>query len=462
MGSSQILPNQTECLQCSEGFYGSKEGSKECKKCPYPLSSSRGNNTCSFCSSGFYLTNLTASQEEIFRDSLTYCKPCPEKGICNVNTTIATLGIRKNYWRLSNMTATIYRCNSEACIGSSEGAISTSSGINFDEIYCKENHTGPLCESCILQNSYFDKDKGECKSCPSSAIMTATLTIFLFAVCIIAGIIYYLSKKFLHGMISSISFQAKLKLMLSFYQIFSSLEDVYGVKISRNVTAWASELLAFLSLDVIKLLNQLVVPESCLFNTKRSIIIRGTMPYMIIILAILFLIAYIAYRRCYHTKDTDNFDIEETLKKRIIQLTIIILYFSLPSACRGIFDGIKCRPFDNNDFELGSDSSKSYLLIDFSINCGSEYHKSIVILFVVFFTIWAILTPVAFLVLLMKIRSSVLSGSITFLADASRFLWLDYKPFMLYWDGEYGRTCIISCLHNAHISNDFCVHVHSH
>jgi choline-glycine betaine transporter len=53
----------------------------------------------------------------------------------------------------------------------------------------------------------------------------------------------------LFGILSSISLQAKTKLLVSFYQIISSLEDFYGVKLDSRLMNWVKVFQSILSLD---------------------------------------------------------------------------------------------------------------------------------------------------------------------------------------------------------------------
>ena len=126
-------------------------------------------------------------------------------------------------------------------------------------------------------------------------------------------------------------------------------------------------------------------------------------------------------------------EIRQQVKSWSIKLTIIVLYFALPTVSRNIFDAIKCCAFDYDDQE---GTSLSYLMIDMEIQCDTEFpeYSSITRIFWTLFIIWVALTPLSFFVLLAKIQEAVSSGKITFLADSCHFLWEDYEPSMLYWD----------------------------
>jgi len=130
-------------------------------------------------------------------------------------------------------------------------------------------------------------------------------------------------------------------------------------------------------------------------------------------------------------KDTSH--ISRHLWSRLIYITVLVLYLVLPSVSSGIFDGIICRAFNTNDKE---GLIRSYLVADWSIRCDSNSNEfnSLNKIFWATFTVWPILVPLVFVGLLISVRKSVQSKRITFLTEACRFLWQDYRESMLFWE----------------------------
>jgi hypothetical protein len=63
-----------------------------------------------------------------------------------------------------------------------------------------------------------------------------------------------------------------------------------------------------------------------------------------------------------------------------------------------------------------------------------ENFASLQKIFWIFFAFWPILVPIGLLILLINIRTSVVSGQITKTANACRFLWEDYDHSLVFWD----------------------------
>ena len=126
------------------------------------------------------------------------------------------------------------------------------------------------------------------------------------------------------------------------------------------------------------------------------------------------------------------------VKKTAVSLAIVIFYFALPVVSRAISNAIKCQAFKTNDARGSyAGSYTSYLVADMSIKCetglGTAYSK-LQHVFWVSSVLWPILTPLAFLSLLIYVRPSVRSNRPTLLNNACRFLWEDYDESMMFWD----------------------------
>ncbi len=272
-------------------------------------------------------------------------------------------------------------------------------------MYCKEGHKGPLCEVCTDDNFYYSDVDGNCVKCPSPTTVALVLVAIVLGVIIVAAVIVFLGSKrgtFLAScmnLIPSLSLQAKSKLLVSFYQILSSFEDVYGVRLHDSFTAWL-EVLSFLSFNIFQIFG---IDKSCITSdTLRQIAIGALWPYILVVIvsiaAALYKI-YVLVRRSFHEKEyliSNRKYIKVDLKSWIIRGTVILLYFVIPTVTNSIFDAIKCRAFDDDDL-LGS--SVSYLLIDMEIKCDTNEDTNyckISAVFWVFFVVWVILTPLGF------------------------------------------------------------------
>ena len=89
------------------------------------------------------------------------------------STSLATVRINPNHWRLSARSTSISLCL-ESSDGNSPCAGGTDAG-DEDELkpgyvgsgYCRAGHTGPLCQVCSASDYYFDDEAAmECIECP--------------------------------------------------------------------------------------------------------------------------------------------------------------------------------------------------------------------------------------------------------------------------------------------------------
>eukprot|EP00961_Rhodomonas_salina_P087116 1171869-Rhodomonas_salina.1 len=53
-----------ECVPCGEGQYTSNRGQDACSRCPFPLSSGFGSESCAVCEPGFFLLNSSAAADD--------------------------------------------------------------------------------------------------------------------------------------------------------------------------------------------------------------------------------------------------------------------------------------------------------------------------------------------------------------------------------------------------------------
>jgi hypothetical protein len=240
----------------------------------------------------------------------------------------------------------------------------------------------------------------------------------------------FLVKRYIPTLIE-IGPRAKLKIFITFYQIIASFKDVYGVTLSSRLQGWIN-VLKWFSLDILEIAN---VPVTCLGTTIQQLLIKTLWPFILLgFVGIGLSILYMTQRLF---ADVDNLDqTKAIMKKKVIQVTIIVIYFVLPLVSESIFAALKCRAFNTDDNEIPS--FESYLLIDMSIQCNiddeNSPYKNIYTTFWILFGVWIIFVPIAFFFLLKYIGPSIESYRITFLADACRFLWQDYNSKMWFWD----------------------------
>jgi len=189
---------------------------------------------------------------------------------CPANTTLETIILDEGYWRDSKYKTTIYECENTACAGSQEIAGDrrlTAQDANEHRPYCIDGHSDPLCQVCTQKGYYFSEDIEKCKECPSSMRVVIYGCAAFAVLRIVVGLYFrFRSSSFCTDIVTRISIllqenslQTKFKIFISFYQVASTLQDVYGVRIADDLKKWFE----FLQVFNLKIFKLPTFPISC-------------------------------------------------------------------------------------------------------------------------------------------------------------------------------------------------------
>lgn len=434
-----------EPTPCETGTYMPQAGGVSCLKCPPRLSSHEGSTTCDLCDEGFFQRNESA---QVHEDS-DLCEPCPEHGACPRGTTIASIRLNPGFWRDSLATSTIYACEGNLsnghpferslsdpnassspnrCLGSVTGE-----GDEWDKTtgdrYCLPGHSGPKCEACE-EAHFFSQEANRCQACPSASDLASTAGKRL-CVALLLGILAVamyrnpVARRWL-GFVPRLGLQVKFKIVVSFCQCIVSLHTVYGVTLDPQLAFWTSalEALDFNALDM-------TIPSTCLGSMQARLLISALWPYAAVAALLLALAAHgLAVRRA-----------TSGVLGSALALGIFVFFLALPSVSRNIFKARQCAPYSFRDAPNG-DYERSYLVADPSVRCnegpdgawGNDDFRQLAGYFWAFFFLWPVLVPAVFLLLTLRVRSSVRNHHMTRLAHATRFLWRDYDVSFVWWE----------------------------
>jgi len=413
---------EESCVPCPPGtFSNSTTGIEACFECHHLLGSEENSTKCPFCANKYYLNVPNVPYENLIENPANFCLPCPDNAICNRNTTIETIEGIAGFWRDSNQTEEFYKCSNitEICLGGTS---------------CAKGYSGVLCEVCKDKNEYFNSSEGECTECPQFA----RLGYFGIAVGVFC-ILFFIAKNNMHRyarircffaraycISTIIGLQAKIKILVSFYQVVVTIQPIYGVRMHNDFTWWFS----IFNVLNFGLAETFGIPDICFGQMKERLLISAGWPFALAIFLVSGIFVYTIVINMRRIKRKELF-------VRFLSLSlhgvIIIFYLVLPSVSRKIFDARTCRSFYSND---SKNELNSYLIADWSIKCekGTEEYESITKVFWALFAIWPVTVPILALGLLLYIRSSVRSDSITHLAQACQFLWFDYDRRMMFWE----------------------------
>ena len=313
------------CVVCESGSFANSNEfipTNKCQQCPLPLSTVQNSSECNFCQEGFYMienaTNLSVSN--LFAEPTKFCKQCPQDTTCTENTSIFNMKIKNGFWRASNRTTKIYKCDYGPSCDHKDST-------DYSK-YCLDGHEGPLCRLCEKKNMYFHEQEGLCIECSSTGSITIVAFIAFISVLVLLLLGWFLVQRFdnLVEFLLSLSIIAKAKILIGFIQILSSFANIYGAELHEDIS-FIKTALRIVTFDIVLLLSKIHVTPSCLGVSTLSIyIFNCTWPFIMLggVLTMLFV-----SKRC--IKDSwKSLAFIQNINAR--QVIVVILYLTFPTA----------------------------------------------------------------------------------------------------------------------------------
>ena len=223
--------------------------------------------------------------------------------------------------------------------------------------------------------------------------------------------------------------QAKFKCCLSFYQVWSVRQSVYGFELPGSL----SGVMAFfdaLSFDV----GAFIFPSwTCLGGLTARLVFSGLWPLALMAAVSLCLLSLEAARKG---------GSPQRALLRSLEAAIFISFCVLPSVTRSLFLAFKCESFLYDD-QLRE--SRKYLSASLNIECYSADHEPIFTTAWVFIVLWPVALPVVYGALLFRCRSAILEHQPSTLSRAVRFLWFDYEDRCFWFEMvELGQKLVLT------------------
>ena len=194
------------------------------------------------CQAGF-LTRATRDSAKL------QCDSCPAHLRClEPNTTLVDLIVNPDYWRPSFRTTTARRCrHSRVCVGGivPSAEYERSSMTAAATCAISRGVTGPFCELCLRPETHvFDSSTQRCRSCSETAgggiALVAALAVLVLLAVAKRRRLEVLATSLAHRVsvnLPRISFRARLRMVVSFAQIVSQIEDVYFLRFPDSYRA---------------------------------------------------------------------------------------------------------------------------------------------------------------------------------------------------------------------------------
>ena len=145
--------------QGDKSTFSNTSGAVSCDKCSNyfgtAYTSGTGALSCNKCRDNYYMDNhgTCLSCESMIMDAIYESEVIPE---CNEGSTLASVRMKKNYFRFSQDSKAIYSCYAGDMPDNCRG--------NTTHAGCSRGSTGPLCAVC--EKGFFpDTFEGECVDC---------------------------------------------------------------------------------------------------------------------------------------------------------------------------------------------------------------------------------------------------------------------------------------------------------
>jgi hypothetical protein len=348
------------------------------------------------------------------------------------NATVRTALLEPGFWRLSERTTDIRRCDGSA--NRSSGCLGGAGGGS-----CQDGQSGPLCQVCHRPDEYYDAlaKSGSCSKCPDWSIQVLFLLLTLLGLLLLFSLcsLLYRSKspyklikrivKMLHKLNArqkQFNLNTKVKICVAFYQCVFVLNTTYSVHLPSSFTEWtgAIRVVAFDWLSF-------ALPAGCLVRgyTLR-VIVMGLAPILLLLGKLCISISKALY--------TDWWKGEHSLAGALrhgllaaVPFMLLNIFLSVPSVSSRIFAAWACEGYG---LEPGVESY--FLRVDPSIECDSASHMRLKQVAIYFIMIWAVGVPCIYAFLLLKARRGILSRTPNRWSHACSFLHHDYTP-ECYW-----------------------------
>ena len=486
--SGTNLSSANDCKSCPAGFYcgtgatkpvpcpegtvgieGNRISEAFCIMCPGETTSLSGTTDCDFCNVDFY-ASAEINQTVTDRDravAKVECSPCldPEYGatcsdtttrgndtLTHGSTSLASVRIEPNYWRLSAKSMSLSVCleladGNSSCVGGSDAG-------NEDEFkpgytgsgYCKVGHTGPLCQVCNTSDYYFDRETAmECIECPAVfkrlALPLGIIGGLLALVVLLVLVIKRLYGERLHELVATmkrvvarirqLNLVPRCKLLITFYQVASQITTVYNVQLTGSSNDLYKDSVAPFSWATVNWDGYLFPGQCVPLGFQFRLLLRALTPLLLLIAIPLCVVAFFYFRRA---RGTGGRWLINALMVAA-PFALFVSFVMCPTVSKGIFDTWDCTKYE---LDGATGAVRTFLNEDLRVVCGGndypEEYEEIKRLASFFLLIWPVGMPVLYLLVLFPIRKALWQERNTRAVQATAFLHKEYKPTYFWWD----------------------------
>jgi len=384
------------------------------------------------------------------------CAKCPATARCGEGNassprrgaTLASLDLLEGYWRLSNGTTDIRKCDVDGtCVG---GPVVGG--------YCAEGFTGPVCHLCAEPRHH--RVAATCESCPAFGfaavaeaggllLLAAACAALLAAACRRSSACRAIASRGARRAIDAavrLGLVPKLKLLLGYYQVVVAMPEVFQVPLPQEYKG-AMRVFSFVHMNWLSLF----VPSTCLGSYSTRLTLEALTPLLFFAALILGSVVHqlaSARRGGRGSAAASTRSLAARGALRLMPYVLFLCFAFAPTLSSLVFSVFACDTFGYSD---KPEESWSFLHADYTVRCSygahtSSEHEAIKMVAFPYILVWPIGVPLLFGALLFwaELRRTR-SASKTLLAPSISFLRKEYIKSCWFWEvAELGRKEVLT------------------
>ena len=440
------------CIECIEGTYW-EETTRRCLTCPQNERqttlqlASVGVDKC-VCVRDYYRINPSIDAECFSCFSGEGSFGDLDVVTCPVNSTLETVVVKPGYWRLSDRSDDLSKCEF-SYNGSFTPCVGGANAGHRGDGYCLPGHEGPRCEVCNDTTYYFNYIEAQCVKCPTGGVVAGLVVGVLGGIALVVILLSGLAKlgvcclrdcgrrlKWLLQLLRNLDIIPKLKILFAFYQVVAAMPRVYGV----IMPAQYYSLMRFFNLtEIAQVFAELIMPSDCFAGGfEMKILVYALSPLVLIAGIGIGCGVYAVAEHFIKPPEIAMDDFDPTvliiLKRgmfRALPVSIVILFVMIPSISAQIFEAFVCLEF-TDDSTTGTYGS--YMSAHLGQSCDAPSYAKIETTARVLVVLWPVAMPFMFLMLLLSTRKSIQAHRVTPLSRAAVFLYKEYEAPFYWWE----------------------------
>jgi hypothetical protein len=274
--------------------------------------------------------------------------------------TVASFPLKAGYYRTGSDSDDLRRCPDA---GANSGCVG---GVRGGEGPCKPSLQGPYCKLCEVRDDsvYYNAKESKCKPCEGNLLLTV---LAIVAVVAAASGLLTLWRRLRHRLplraielvgwmwrvYTQLSLRAKVKQMMSFYQVATRITQVYDLQLPEQVV----RLLEILDILNIKI-EALGLPLQCLGLGSYEYSLAFTM-FVPLVLAAAYVLYHLAgpYIQGILARDRRWFRLGRPKQKLMAALPglLVLSFLVFPMVSSAAFRAFSCEEFSNGRSFLRAD-----------------------------------------------------------------------------------------------------------